>query len=149
MKKTKWNDNYLTAYIGGTFDILHAGHINLIKKVKEMNIRPIIVVNGDKFVSENKKNCVYSAKERATALVEFFPDDTIEIIEHMKDQRANIANKKPNFIVVGTDWMRPEILPQLGLDDDFLRTYNIAMLFIPRFNSISSTSIKNTLRSHM
>ena len=46
----------LTAYIGGTFDILHAGHINLIMKVKELGIKPIIVVNGDSFVEENKKN---------------------------------------------------------------------------------------------
>ena len=149
MKNALWNDKKLTAYIGVTFDILHAGHINLIKKVKEMGIRPIIVVNGDNFVNENNKTCSYSANERATALGEFFPDDTIEIIEHMKDQRANIGNKKPNFIIVGTDWMRPEILPQLGIDDDFLRTYNIAMLFIPRFKSISSTSIKEHLRKDM
>jgi glycerol-3-phosphate cytidylyltransferase len=149
MNEIKWKENNLTAYIGGTFDILHAGHVNLIKKVKEMGIRPIIVVNGDNFVEQNNKNCVYSAKERATALVEFFPDETIEIIERMKDQRSNISNKKPNFIVVGTDWMRPEILPQLGIDDDFLRTYNIAMLFIPRFNSISSTSIKETIIKNM
>ena len=81
-------------------------------------------------------------------MVEFFPEDTIEIIDHMSEQSSNIANKKPNFIVVGTDWMRPEILAQLGIDEDFLRAYDITMLFIPRFLSISSTSIKDTIKKN-
>ncbi len=135
----------LVAYVGGTFDILHAGHINLIQKIKDLNIKPIIVVNGDIFVKENGKKCVFSADERVLALTEFFPLDTIEIIEHMEDQRANIASIHPNFIVVGTDWMRPEILPQLGIDEEFLREMNISMLFIPRFVSISSTSIRKSV----
>lgn len=81
-------------------------------------------------------------------MVEFFPDDNIEIIEHMADQTANIANKNPNFIVVGTDWMKQEILPQLGIDEDFLRAYSISMLFIPRFLNISTTSIRDALKNY-
>ena len=145
IKNVKKRNSKLTAYIGGTFDILHAGHINLIQKVIDMGIQPIIVVNGDAFVQENGKKCVFPAQDRASALAEFFPSETIDIIEHMDEQRANIERIDPNFIVVGTDWMRPEILPQLGIDDAFLRAHNIAMLFIPRFVSISSTSIKKTV----
>jgi len=136
------------AYIGGTWDCCHAGHINLINKVIELGFKPVIIVNSDDFVNKyRKKPCIFKDFERINTLKEFYKDIDIRIV-NKEEQKIMIEKINPDVIVVGTDWMKPEILPQLGIDEDFLKKNNISMLFIPRFENISTSEIKKRIKCH-
>jgi cytidyltransferase-like protein len=136
----------LKCYIGGTFDVLHAGHVNLINKVISMGFHPCISINSDEFVKAYKGvSCVFNETERFKAVRELYPEATI-LITDKDNQDKNILRCGVSMIVVGTDWMKPEILGQLGINEDFLRRNNISMLFIPRFTSISTSLIKERLK---
>ena len=140
--KTYTQNANLRAYIGGTFDILHAGHINLISKVERLGILPIISINSDKFVMEYRhKPCIYKEDERLHAIREFYPMYVSFLVDR-ENQAEVIKENNVDFIVVGTDWMKEGILQQLCITEDFLHTNNINMLFIPRYKSISSNEIK-------
>jgi len=135
------------AYIGGTFDVLHAGHVNLINKVVMMGFKPMIAVNTDKFVYDTKKvHPVFDEWERLKALEEMYSCASFNLVEQ-SEQRSLIEMVQPAVIVVGSDWLKPEILPQLGIDEAFLRENNISLLVIPRFKSLSSSLIKERILS--
>ncbi len=135
------------AYVGGTFDVLHAGHINLINKVIMLGFEPIIVVNSDSFVESYRgKKPLFNEYERENTINELYPDIDTYVVDE-DDQMSLIDSIRPSVIVVGTDWMKPEILPQLGINEDVLREFKISMLFIPRFNSINTTLIKERIKN--
>ena len=49
----------------GTFDLLHAGHINLLRRAKELGDYLIVVVSTDEFNwNEKRKKCYFSYEER-------------------------------------------------------------------------------------
>ena len=49
----------------GTFDLLHAGHINLLRRAKELGDYLIVVVSTDEFNwNEKQKKCYFSYEER-------------------------------------------------------------------------------------
>ena len=49
----------------GTFDLLHAGHINLLRRAKELGDYLIVVVSTDEFNwNEKRKKCYFSYKEK-------------------------------------------------------------------------------------
>lgn len=51
----------------GTFDLLHAGHINLLRRAKELGDYLIVVVSTDEFNwNEKRKKCYFSYEERKT-----------------------------------------------------------------------------------
>ena len=60
----------------GTFDLLHYGHINLLKRAKALGDYLIVVVSTDEFNwNEKKKKCYFSYEERK-ALVDEYHIDT-------------------------------------------------------------------------
>lgn len=135
-----------TAYIGGTFDIPHFGHFELFRKVKEMGYRTVVVMNSDKFVQEYRNEPpIMNEHERAAQLSHCRFIDELRTVDR-DGQKAMIESVKPDVIVVGTDWMKPEILPQLGIDEDFLRDKGIAMVFLPYTREISTSEIKRRIR---
>ena len=53
----------------GTFDLLHAGHINLLRRAKELGDYLIVVVSTDEFNwNEKQKKCYFSYEERKSLL---------------------------------------------------------------------------------
>jgi len=90
-------------FTNGCFDIIHSGHIALLKESAKLGDRLIVGINSDKSVERIKRNPINNEEDRKLILeaidgvdeVVIFDDDTpIELIKKIK----------PNVIVKGGDY---------------------------------------------
>ena len=69
--------------LGGTFDIIHVGHIELIQKAVSISNKIIIGLTSDSFISKNDKKIINNFEQRSENLEkiihEKFPDCSFEI----------------------------------------------------------------------
>ena len=128
------------AYIGGSFDPPHFGHINLIRRVLDLGFEPIIAVNSNKFIESYKHRPAYMDESERCNYFEDLGYNTIIVNQNM--QRYTIEDLCIDVIVVGTDWLRPEILTQLGIDETFLIDNEINFLIVPRTPNVSSSELR-------
>ena len=120
----------------GTFDLLHAGHINLLRRAKELGDYLIVVVSTDEFNwNEKKKKCYFSYQERKK-LVEAVRYVDLVIPEESWDQKvSDVQEYHVDTFVMGDDWKGKF---------DFLKEY-CDVVYLPRTEGISTTKIKQDL----
>lgn len=136
-------------YTGGTFDLFHSGHVNLLKKCKEIAGEHGIVVvslNTDSFIEEYKgKPPVCSDAERSAVLLACKYVDRVVMNVGGKDSKIAIEYVKPDYIVIGSDWAKKDYYAQMSFDQEWLDERNIGLVYVPYTKEISSTSIKSRL----
>jgi glycerol-3-phosphate cytidylyltransferase len=132
----------LKVYTGGTFDLFHAGHVNLLRKCKELG-RVIVALNADDFILGYKgRTPVCSFEERAEVLWACrYVDEVVENIGGA-DSKVTIDEVEPDIIAIGTDWARKDYYLQMGFDQDYLDDKEISLIYIPYTWSISTTQLK-------
>ena len=120
----------------GTFDLLHAGHINLLRRAKELGDYLIVVVSTDEFNwNEKRKKCYFSYEERKK-LVEAVRYVDLVIPEENWDQKiSDVKEYHVDTFVMGDDWKGKF---------DFLKDY-CEVVYLPRIEGISTTKIKQDL----
>ena len=121
----------------GTFDLLHYGHINLLKRAKELGDYLVVVVSTDEFNwNEKQKKCYFSYEERK-AMVEAIRYVDLVIPETCWDQkRRDVEEYKIDTFVKGDDWKGKF---------DFLSD-QCEVVYLPRTPEISTTKIKQDLK---
>jgi cytidyltransferase-like protein len=137
-------------YTGGTFDLFHSGHVNILKRCREVAGTDGIVVvslNTDSFIFEFKnKTPICSEEERADVLLSCKYVDQVIMNVGGKDSRIAIDMVKPNYIVVGSDWAEKDYYSQMGFDQKWLDDRNIGLVYVPYTKTISSTSIRGRMK---
>ena len=120
----------------GTFDLLHAGHINLLRRAKELGDNLIVVVSTDEFNwNEKCKKCYFSYEERKK-LVEAVRYVDLVIPENNWEQKvSDVQEYHVDTFVMGDDWVGKF---------DFLKEY-CDVVYLPRTEGISTTKIKQDL----
>lgn len=136
-------------YTGGTFDLFHSGHVNLLKKCREIAGEYGLVVvslNTDDFIEEYKgKPPVCSDTERKAVLLACkYVDDVVMNIGG-KDSKISIEQVKPDYIVIGSDWAKKDYYTQMGFDQEWLDQRGIGLIYVPYTKEISSTKIKGRM----
>ena len=91
-----------TVYVSFSTDILHSGHIELIKKARRLG-RLIIGVISDEVVSSYKRYPMLPFEERA-ALFENIRGVHKVVEQKTLSYKENIEKYKPEFVVHGDDW---------------------------------------------
>ena len=128
------------AYIGMSADPPHYGHVRLLRRVEELGFYPLVVLNSDSFIREYKGREPFMSQVERKSYFDELGYSTVVIDKD--EQQETILEFEPSVIVVGTDWLKPEILPQLGIDEDFLTEHDIGLLILPRTKGISSTELR-------
>jgi glycerol-3-phosphate cytidylyltransferase len=132
----------LTIYTGGTFDLFHAGHVNLLRKCSELG-QVVVSLNTDEFITTYKgKSPVCSYQERLEVLEACVWVDRVIPNYGGADSKPAIEAVKPNIIAIGTDWARRDYHAQMGFDQDWLDERNISLIYIPYTAGISTTNLK-------
>jgi glycerol-3-phosphate cytidylyltransferase len=134
--------NKLRVYTGGTFDLFHAGHVNLLRKCRQLG-RVVVALNTDEFIYHYKgKTPVCSFEERAEVLWACrYVDEVVENIGGA-DSKVTIDEVKPDIIAIGTDWARKDYYTQMGFDQQYLDDRDISLIYVPYTWSISTTELK-------
>lgn len=119
----------------GTFDLLHIGHINLLKKAKEENNFVIVGLNSDELISY--KNPIYNYEQRKIMLEAMrYVDIVVPIIEQ-DDKFEYIINLGIDEFVIGSDYEKhPDI-------EKIRRLCNVRIL--DRTPDVSTTETKNSI----
>lgn len=136
----------LIVYTGGTFDLLHAGHANFLRRCSELG-SVTVSLNTDEFIEAYKgKRPVMSYAEREAVLLSMrFVDRVIPNFAGA-DSKPAIELVKPDFIVIGSDWARRNYYAQMQFTQDWLDERGIGLVYIPYTQGISSTEVKKRLR---
>jgi glycerol-3-phosphate cytidylyltransferase len=122
----------------GTFDLFHVGHLNLLRRAKELGDYLIVAVSSDHFNWEEKqKKCEIPDKDRM-AIVEAIKYVDKVIPEDSWEQKIEDVKKyNVDVFVMGDDWKGKF---------DFLKDY-CEVVYLPRTEGISSTQLKEDLKS--
>ena len=137
-------------YTGGTFDLFHAGHVNFLKRCKQLvgfEGQVIVSLNTDEFISSYKGKppvCTYEERVEVLQACQFV-DQVIPNIGGA-DSKPAIMSVEPDYIAIGTDWARRDYYAQMQFDQDWLDSLKIGLIYIPYTSNISSTDIKRRLQ---
>ena len=119
----------------GTFDLLHIGHINLLRRAKALGDYLIVAVSTDEFNAGKHKEAYHSFEDRKAILEAIKYVDEV-IPETSWDQKIkDVQENNVDVFVMGNDWEGKF---------DFLKDY-CEVVYLPRTEGISTTKIKNDL----
>lgn len=133
-------------YTGGSFDLFHAGHVDLLSHCRWLS-RPsgevVVSLNTDEFIGRYKgTGPVMSYAEREAVLLACRYVDRVIPNSGGEDSRPAILEVKPDFIVIGSDWATKDYYRQMGFDQPWLDQHGISLVYVPRTRVLSSTEIK-------
>ena len=119
----------------GTYDLLHPGHINILRRASELGDRLIVGLSTDAFNALKGKDAFYTYQERKLVLEvvryvdEVIPEDSWE----QKEQ--DIVDHAIDVFVMGSDWA--------GHFDHLADACKVC--YLPRTEGISTTHVKTVL----
>ena len=120
----------------GTYDLLHYGHINLLRRAKELGDYLIVALSTDEFNLEKGKKSYFSFEKRKQLLESIRYVDLV-IPETSWDQKINDVHEfRVNTFVMGDDWLGKF---------DFLENEGVEVVYLPRTPEISTSQIKQDL----
>ena len=120
----------------GTFDLLHYGHINLLKRAKELGDYLVVGLSTDEFNEKEKNKKTYFSYEKRKKLLEAVRYvDLVIPEENWNQKREDIKEFKIDTFVIGDDWK--------GKFDNLKDICEV--VYLPRTPEISTTKIKKDL----
>lgn len=121
----------------GTFDLLHYGHINLLRRAKELGDYLIVALSTDEFNwNEKKKKCYFTYEQRKALLESVRYVDLVIPEENWEQKKSDVHEYHINKFVMGDDWVGKF---------DFLKEEGVEVVYLPRTPEISTTQIKRDL----
>jgi cytidyltransferase-like protein len=133
------------AYLGGTFDVIHPGHLKLIEWAKNTFGRVVISLNRDCFVSRYKQKPLMNFEERFQILSELRNVDAVIENTGDEDSKPALLQAKPTHIVNGADWSRDRLIKQMTLTEEFLEKQKIKIVIYPDSDPTHSSDIKKRM----
>ena len=119
----------------GTYDLLHVGHINLLRRAKALGDYLIVVVSSDEFNAIKGKKAYYSFEDRKKILEAVRYVDEV-LPEYTWEQKIDdVVKNNVDVFVMGDDWAGKF---------DFLKDY-CEVVYLPRTEGISTSKIKEDL----
>lgn len=117
----------------GTYDLLHEGHLNLLRRAKALGDYLIVGVTSDSYDQERGKLNVHNnVLERIEAVKSTGLADEVIIEDYFGQKIDDIQNNQVDVFAIGSDWEGKF---------DYLREY-CEVIYLPRTEGISSTEIR-------
>lgn len=122
----------------GTFDLLHYGHINLLKRAKDLGDYLIVAVSSDEFNELKGKKSYFTFEERKHLLEAIRYVDLVIKEEDWKQKETDVEFYQVDTFVMGNDWE--------GKFDELKEICEV--VYLERTPEISTTKIKVELNKY-
>ena len=121
----------------GTFDLLHFGHIEILRRAKALGDYLVVAVSTDEFNAIKNKKAYhdYATRKKMLEAVRY-----VDLVIPEKDwgqKRDDVKKYEIDTVVMGSDWEGNENFEKLK---DLCK-----VVYLPRTDNISTTKIKNDL----
>ncbi len=128
---------YKIVFTNGCFDLLHAGHVNYLEKIKNSKDILIVAVNSDKSVRKIKLNGrpIQNQKSRSSIVAGLEAVDFVIIFNEETPYNV-IKSLKPDVLVKGADWKTKGIIGQ-----DIVEENGGCVKFVKYLKGYSTTRI--------
>ena len=121
----------------GTFDLLHYGHINLLRRAKSLGDYLIVGLSTDEFNNKEKNKEWYFDDENRKLLLDAVRYVDCVIPENNWEQKiSDIQKYNIDVFVIGDDWKGKF---------DYLKDSGVEVVYLPRTKEISTSKIKDDL----
>ncbi len=121
----------------GTFDLLHYGHIEILRRAKELGDYLVVALSTDEF-NESKGKTAYHSYETRKKMLEAIRYVDLVIPENNWEQKLDdVREYHIDTVVMGSDWANSDKF-------DYLKEY-CNLVFLERTPGVSTTMIKNDL----
>ena len=137
--------------MGGTFDIIHRGHLTLLENAFEISDKVVIGLTSDEFVQKKGKTPIHKYDERLKNLISVifhkFPNTDFEISQLNNDFGPAVLEKDVQALIVsGETSDQGNVLNKLRTERNLPL---VEIVVVPMFLAkdgvrISSTRIKNS-----
>lgn len=121
----------------GTFDLLHYGHIRLLKRAKALGDYLIVALSTDEFNEIKGKKAYHSYETRKQMLEAIRYVDLVIPEERWEQKIADVQKYDVDIVVMGSDWAGSDRF-------DYLKDY-CELVYLDRTEGISTTQIKRDL----
>lgn len=121
----------------GTFDLLHYGHIRLLKRAKELGDYLIVALSTDEFNALKGKKAYHNYETRKKMLEAIRYVDLVIPEENWEQKVNDVEEYKVDVVVMGSDWKDSDRF-------DYLKEY-CEVIYLDRTEGISTTKIKKDL----
>lgn len=127
-------------YVIGVFDLFHTGHVELLRRSKELGDKLIVAVNGDDMVASYKRKPFFNENDRLKIIESSkYVDEAFIISEY--DNKEYIIKYKINKIVHGDDWEINSYMEQIRVTPEFLEEHNCELVLLPYTEGISTSDL--------
>ncbi|TLG80916.1 glycerol-3-phosphate cytidylyltransferase [Vagococcus zengguangii] len=120
----------------GTFDLLHKGHINILRRAKEMGDHLTVVISSDEFNAVKGKTSFMPFEDRKYILEAVKYVDAVLPENDWEQKISDVVDNNIDIFVMGHDWEGKF---------DFLKDY-CEVIYLPRTEGISTTKIKTDFK---
>ena len=121
----------------GTFDLLHYGHINLLRRAKSLGDYLVVGLSTDEFNNKEKnKECYFDYENRKLLLDAVRYVDLVIPEENWEQKISDIQKYNIDVFVIGDDWKG---------EFDYLKDSGVEVVYLPRTKEISTSKIKDDL----
>lgn len=119
----------------GTYDLLHTGHINLLKRAKALGDYLVVAISTDEFNAGKGKKAYYTFEQRKAILEAIRYVDEVIPENNWEQKIDDVKRHNIDTFVMGDDWKG---------EFDFLEEH-CEVIYLPRTVGISTTQIKKDL----
>ena len=116
----------------GTFDLFHFGHLEILRRAKELGEYLLVAVSTDEFNENKDKKCVYPFEHRTNIVKAIKYVDEVIPENNWSQKRHDILKNEIDIFTMGNDWE--------GKFNDL--TDICKVIYLPRTPNISTTKIK-------
>jgi len=142
-KINKWKNKMKKVYIGMSADLVHPGHINILREAEKLGEITVGLLT-DKAIASYKR-LPYMSYEQRKEVIENIKGVSEVVAQESLDYRPNLEKIKPHFVVHGDDWKEGVQSKTRDQVINCLKQWGGELKEIAYTQSISSTQLNNSL----
>lgn len=135
----------IIGYTAGVYDMFHIGHLNILKKAKELCDYLIVAVSTDELVQSYKgKNPIipFEDRKKIVEAIRYVDKVVPQTSADVEGKKMSAIENNINIMFVGDDWKGTD---KWNLIEKELAEIGVKVVYLPHTDGISSTILRKEI----